>query len=163
MNRKLSTNIKSQQEDGGFSLIEAAFSMIILGACLTFAIPTIMLSKISSSKSEQRAGALVVSQKIFDNIRGRTFGNIPTVDTTITNTTTTNAIFPILTSDQATALGRVYNVSVRFCETGTVNFPTNQCTVDYRQFTITVRDQTGNQTSPNSIVYELQAAFTSFN
>jgi prepilin-type N-terminal cleavage/methylation domain-containing protein len=155
MNRKLNTNIKPQPKDGGFSLIESAFAMVILGGCLAFAIPTIMLSKINSSKSEQKAGALVVSQKIFDSIRGRTFGNIPTADTTINNT--------ILPADQTTALGRNYNVSVRFCETGTANFPTNQCTAEYRQFTITVRDRTGNQTSPNSIIYEMQAAFTSFN
>jgi prepilin-type N-terminal cleavage/methylation domain-containing protein len=151
MNRKLNTNIKSQPKDDGFSLIETALAMVILGVCLSFAIPTIMLSKIKSSKGEQRVGALIVSQKIFDSIRGRTFGNIPTVD----NTT--------LPTYQTTALGRNYNVSIRFCETGTANFPTNQCSSDYRQFTITVRDQTGNQTSPSSIIYETQAAFTSFN
>jgi prepilin-type N-terminal cleavage/methylation domain-containing protein len=155
MNRKLNTNIKSQPKDDGFSLIETALAMVILGVCLSFAIPTIMLSKIKSSKGEQRVGALIVSQKIFDSIRGRTFGNIPTVDTTVDNTT--------LPTDQTTALGRNYNVSIRFCETGTANFPTNQCSSDYRQFTITVRDQTGNQTSPSSIIYETQAAFTSFN
>jgi prepilin-type N-terminal cleavage/methylation domain-containing protein len=155
MNRKLNTNIKSQPKDDGFSLIETALAMVILGVCLSFAIPTIMLSKIKSSKGEQRVGALIVSQKIFDSIRGRTFGNIPTIDTTVNNTT--------LPTDQTTALGRNYNVSIRFCETGTANFPTNQCSSDYRQFTITVRDQTGNQTSPSSIIYETQAAFTSFN
>jgi prepilin-type N-terminal cleavage/methylation domain-containing protein len=156
-------SFKPRNQDSGFNLIEVAAAMAILGTCLAYAMPVILYSKISSLKSEERAGALIVSQKIFDSIRGRTFGNIPTADTTVTNTTTTNAAFSALSGDQVTALGRNYNVSVRYCETGTVESPTNPCTINYRQFKITVRNLSGNQASDNSIVYEMQAAFTSFN
>jgi prepilin-type N-terminal cleavage/methylation domain-containing protein len=155
--------LKARDKHDGFNLIEVAAAMAIVGTCMAYAMPVILYSKISSFKSEERAGALIVSQKIFDSIRGRTFGNIPTVDTTITNTTTTNTTFPALPIDQFTALGRSYNVSVRYCENDPANSPPNPCTPNYRQFRIIVRNTNGVQTSDNSIIYEMQAAFTSFN
>lgn len=167
MIRKIKKNnifqLKAGDQSGGFNLIEVVAAMVILGTSLAYAMPVILYSKVSSLKSEERAGALIVSQKIFDSIRGRTFGNIPTADTTITNTTTTNVAFPILPADQFTALGRNYNVSVRYCENDPDSTPPNPCTAEYRQFRITVRNMSGIQTSNNSIIYETQAAFTSFN
>lgn len=163
MSRQLNTIIESQlkaKKHDGFSLIEVVIAMITMGICLAYAMPLILYSKINNNKSEMRAGALVVSQKIFDDIRGRTFGStkIPLVDTTITNTSTPVAL-PL---DQTKALGRTYNVAVRYCETGTTASPSNECTADYRKFKITVRDTTGDQNSDKSIVYEMEAAFTSF-
>jgi prepilin-type N-terminal cleavage/methylation domain-containing protein len=151
------------QLNSGFNLIEVTAAMVIMATCLAYAMPVVLYSKVVTSKSEERAGALIVSQKIFDDIRGKTFGNIPTVDTTVTNTTTTNGTFPPLLIDQVKGAGRNYNVAVRYCETGTVDSPTNQCTDSYRQFKITVRSPNGSQTSDSSIVYETQAAFTNFN
>jgi prepilin-type N-terminal cleavage/methylation domain-containing protein len=166
MNSQIKKNNRFQSklkiQESGFNLIEVVTAMVIMGSCLAVSMPVILHSKIVNLKSEERAGALIVSQKIFDGIRGRTFGNIPTADTTVTNSTTTNTLFPYLTNDQTTSLGRRYNVSVRYCETGTVESPTNPCTPDYRSFRITVRSQNGNQTSDNSIIYEMQAAFTNF-
>jgi prepilin-type N-terminal cleavage/methylation domain-containing protein len=155
--------LKAKSQDNGFNLIEVVTAMVILATVLATAMPVILYSKISSLKGEERAGAMVVSQKIFDSIRGRTFGNIPTVDTTVTNISTTNTAFPVLPSDQATALGRNYNVSVRYCENDTANTPPNPCSLNYRQFKITVRNPNVNQASDNSIIYEMEAAFTSFN
>jgi type II secretory pathway pseudopilin PulG len=163
MSRQPNTIIESQlkaKNRGGFSLIEVAIAMTTMGLALAYAMPLILYSKINNNKSEMRAGALVVSQKIFDDIRGRTFGStsIPIVDTTITNNSTPVALTP----DQTKALGRTYNVAVRYCETGTAASPTNECTADYRKFKITVRDTAGNQNSDSSIIYEFEAAFTSF-
>jgi prepilin-type N-terminal cleavage/methylation domain-containing protein len=159
LNNKLNNNLNS-----GFSLIEVAIALMIMGTCLAYAMPIILYAKINNIKSEQRAGALVVSQKIFDNVRGKTFGNIPTVDTTQTNAN--------LPADLTTALGRNYNVSVRYCRTviaapavglsPAVQGVPNPCTPDYREFTITIRDIAGNQNNDNSILYETQASFTNF-
>lgn len=154
--------LKAKSQDRGFNLIEVVTATVILGTVLATAMPVIMYSKISSLKSEERAGAMVVSQKIFDSIRGRTFGNIPTVDTTvaIVNGISNDLSLPV---DQSTALGRSYNVSVRYCENDPANIPPNPCTPNYRQFKITVRNPNINQSSDNSIIYEMEAAFTSFN
>jgi prepilin-type N-terminal cleavage/methylation domain-containing protein len=141
--------LKVRDQNSGFNLIEVVTATVILGTVLATAMPVILYSKVASLKSEERAGALIVSQKIFDSIRGRTFGTIPTVDTTETNPTT--------------ELGRNYNVTVRYCENDLANTPPNPCSTNYRQFKITVRNTTGNQTSESSIVYETEAAFTSFN
>jgi prepilin-type N-terminal cleavage/methylation domain-containing protein len=163
LNNRLNNNLNSNL-NSGFSLIEVAAALTIMATCLAYAMPIILYSKISNIKSEQRAGALVVSQKIFDNIRGKTFGNIPNIDTI-----QTNANLPV---DLTTALGRNYNVSVRYCRTVPAvaavglapAFPgvPNPCTPDYREFTITIRDPAGNQTNDNSILYETQASFTNF-
>jgi prepilin-type N-terminal cleavage/methylation domain-containing protein len=165
MNKKdLLKNKFNNNLDSGFSLIEVAIALMIMGTCLAYAMPVILYAKINNVKSEQRAGALVVSQKIFDNIRGKTFGNIPIADTT-----QTNANLPV---DLTTALGRNYNVSVRYCRTvaaapavglsPAVPGVLNPCTPDYREFTITIRDPAGNQTNDNSILYQTQASFTNF-
>jgi prepilin-type N-terminal cleavage/methylation domain-containing protein len=144
---------KYQKQASGFSLIEVSVSMVILGTVLAYAMPIILQSKISSSKSQVRAGAMAVSQKIFDGLRGRNFSSIPATDTTVTNLTDTAL--------PSTALGKSYNVSVRYCEPkGTP--PTSECTPNYRTFKITVRDRRGNQTSEQSIIYEMEAAFTDF-
>jgi prepilin-type N-terminal cleavage/methylation domain-containing protein len=139
--------------NGGFSLIEVAVALTIMGTCLAYAMPVIMYAKINNIKSEQRAGALIVSQKIFDNIRGKTFGNIPAVNTTYTNTN--------LTTDLTTALGRIYNVSVQYCPPVPVT-NANPCSANYRQFIITIRDPAGVQTNDNSILYQTQASFSNF-
>ncbi len=165
MNKSLpKSNKLNNSPDSGFSIIEVAAALLIMGTCLAYAMPIILYSKINNVKSEQRAGALVVSQKIFDNIRGKTFGNIPAVDTTHTNAN--------LPADLRTALGRNYNVSVRYCRTvaavaavgptPAVAAVPNPCTPDYREFTITIRDTVGDQTNDNSILYQTQASFTNF-
>jgi prepilin-type N-terminal cleavage/methylation domain-containing protein len=154
MNKKNIIQPRHTDQNSGFNLIEVMAAMLIMGTCLAYAMPVILYAKINNSKSEMRSGALMVSQKIFDNVRGKTFGNIPSVDTTLTNTD--------LTADQKTALGRNYNVSVRYCQADPVTL-LNPCSSNYRQFTITVRDPKGNQSSDNSILYQTQANFSSFN
>jgi type II secretory pathway pseudopilin PulG len=159
MNRhKTNPKALDKKQDSGFNIIEVAFAMTIMGTCLAYAMPVILYAKINNSKSEARTAALIVSQQVFDDIRGRTFGNIPTADTTVTS--------------NVTAVGRRYNVSVRYCRTvaavvasgfaPAIPAVPNPCTSDYREFIITVRDPSGDQTNENSIIYETQAGFTSF-
>jgi prepilin-type N-terminal cleavage/methylation domain-containing protein len=142
----------------GFSLIEVAAAMVILGTVLAYAMPVILQSKLNNSKSEARTGALMVSQRIFDDIRSRPFVAIPSTAATETYSA---ASATKVDRDKAKALGRDYNVSVNYCEpSGTP--PVSECTTNYRVFRITIRDPKGNQTSDNSIIYETQAAFTDF-
>lgn len=158
---------KIMKQDGGFSLIEVAIAMTTMGICLAYAMPLILYSKINNSKSEARAGALMVSQKIFDDIRGRNFSEIPKTDRQVTNTSGASAVaatytspalpaLPIIPPAQATALGRQYNVAVRYCQVE------SECTDNYKTFKVTVRDKNGSQSSDQSIIYEMEAAFTDF-
>ncbi len=164
MKKQLNTVIKSSQQPEGFSLIEVAISMATMGICLAYAMPVILYSKINNNKSEVRAGALMVSQKIFDDIRSRNFSEIPKNNRVVTETNGSPAsagppvlaALPALPSEQTKALGRSYNVSVRYCEIE------SDCTDNYKTFKITIRDPKGLQSSDQSIIYEMEAAFTDF-
>jgi prepilin-type N-terminal cleavage/methylation domain-containing protein len=158
---------KISKQDEGFSLIEVAVALTIMGLCLAYAMPVILYSKINNSKSEARTGALMVSQKIFDDIRGRNFSEIPQTDREVTNlaglpavsaTYTSPALpaLPAIPAEQTKALGRSYNVAVRYCEVA------SECNENYKTFKVTVRDKAGDQTSNQSILYEMEAAFTNF-
>jgi prepilin-type N-terminal cleavage/methylation domain-containing protein len=159
----LTNKIKLNNQVQGFSIIEVAVSMVILGTCLAYAMPVILQSKISTNKSQVRAGAMAVSQKIFDNLRGKRFASIP--DTEKTDTQLTDTSLP------SEALGKKYNVYVLYCEKkgaipasgSTPATPgTSECTSNYRTFKVTVRDTKGDQTKDQSIIYEMEAAFTDF-
>lgn len=158
---------KVNKQDEGFSLIEVVAALVIMGICLAYAMPVILYSKINNSKSEVRTGALMVSQKIFDDIRGRNFSEIPQTYRTVTNTTGSPAVaatgttpalpaLPAIPAEQTKALGRNYNIAVRYCQVA------SDCTENYKTFKITVRDTVGNQSSDQSILYEMEAAFTNF-
>jgi prepilin-type N-terminal cleavage/methylation domain-containing protein len=157
---------KATRKDEGFSLIEVVAALVIMGICLAYAMPVILFSKINNNKSEVRTGALMVSQKIFDDIRGRNFSEIPQTDRTVTNTTGAVAVpagfspalpaLPPIPVEHTKALGREYNVAVRYCQVA------SECTEGYKTFKVTVRDKVGDQSSTQSIVYEMEAAFTDF-
>jgi prepilin-type N-terminal cleavage/methylation domain-containing protein len=151
---------KTNSRVNGFSLIEVATAMVILGTVLAYAMPVILQSKLGNIKSEQRAGALMVSQRIFDDIRSKNFSALP--DPTIETTEYySSASANLADKEKAKALGRSYNVSVIYCKkSGTP--AVSDCTNNYRSFTIIIRDPKGNQLSDNSIIYEVQAAFTDF-
>lgn len=144
---------KVKNKDCGFSIIEVAVSMVILGTVLAYAMPVILQSKISTNKSQVRAGAMAVSQKIFDNLRGRKFSSIPYIEKTDTQVTD-----PTIESE---ALGRRYNVSIHYCEKKGTPL-VSECASNYRTFRIVIRDKSGVQTSDQSIIYEMEAAFTDF-
>jgi type II secretory pathway pseudopilin PulG len=73
--------------EAGFSLIETAIALTTLGVCLAYAMPLFLYAKINNSKSEIRTGALIVSQRIFDDIRSKPFTEaaMPTTDGTSTS------------------------------------------------------------------------------
>jgi Tfp pilus assembly protein PilV len=63
----------NKDADLGFSLIETAIALTTLGVCLAYAMPLFLYAKINNSKSEIRTGALIVSQRVFDDIRSKPF------------------------------------------------------------------------------------------
>ena len=71
---------KSQPSEQGFSLIETMIALTTLGVCLAYAMPLFLYAKINNSKSEIRTGALIVSQRVFDNIRSKSFASMPLTD-----------------------------------------------------------------------------------
>jgi prepilin-type N-terminal cleavage/methylation domain-containing protein len=73
-NRVNQQNINNEQ---GFSLIETMIALTTLGVCLAYAMPLFLYAKINNSKSEVRAGALFVAQRLFDDIRSKPFSEMP--------------------------------------------------------------------------------------
>ena len=64
-------NTKAFAKEQGFSLIETVIALTTLGICLAYAMPLFLYAKINNTKSDIRTGALIVSQRVFDNIRSR--------------------------------------------------------------------------------------------
>jgi type II secretory pathway pseudopilin PulG len=71
---------KGSKHEEGFSLIETVIALVTLGICLAYAMPLFLFAKINNSKSEIRTGALIVAQRTFDNIRAKSFSNMPLTD-----------------------------------------------------------------------------------
>jgi prepilin-type N-terminal cleavage/methylation domain-containing protein len=69
-----------EKSEQGFSLIETMIALTTLGVCLAYAMPLFLYAKINNSKSDIRTGALIVSQRIFDNIRSRPMSSMPITD-----------------------------------------------------------------------------------
>jgi prepilin-type N-terminal cleavage/methylation domain-containing protein len=72
--------VKPQQSEQGFSLVETMIALTTLGVCLAYAMPLFLYAKINNSKSEIRTGALIVSQRVFDNVRSKSFASMPITD-----------------------------------------------------------------------------------
>lgn len=135
----------------GFSLIETMIALTTLGVCLAYAMPLFLYAKINNSKSETRTGALIVSQRIFDDIRSRKISSLPdassasTLNPEIKNSTT----HPLLVK----AMGRNYVSKVTFCEVA------SDCSTKYRKFKVEIFR---NDTTTQSKVYDLEGTFTEF-
>lgn len=146
--------------DRGFSLIETVIALITLGTCLAYAMPLFLYAKINNSKSEIRTGALIVSQRIFDDIRSKRFSDLPITD----GKNSPNAANPIRTpasmisvttteSLLTKAMGRQYQTTVTFCED--VNTDATICSTKYRRFKVEVSYN-------GSKVYDLEGTYTEF-
>jgi len=72
--------LKIHRLERGFSLIETVIALITLGICLAYAMPLFLYAKLSNSKSEIQTGALIVSQRVFDNIRSQKISDLPLTD-----------------------------------------------------------------------------------
>jgi prepilin-type N-terminal cleavage/methylation domain-containing protein len=70
---------KYRDSEQGFSLVETMIALTTLGVCLAYAMPLFLYARINNSKSEIRTGALIVSQRIFDNIRSKSFADPTTL------------------------------------------------------------------------------------
>jgi prepilin-type N-terminal cleavage/methylation domain-containing protein len=174
MNLKLyrgQTLVKPQPSEQGFSLVETMIALTTLGVCLAYAMPLFLYAKINNSKSEIRTGALIVSQRVFDNIRSKSFKSMPLTDGANVNAAVaasgTNPAIPAnpetipasITSPTepekliTKAMGRQYQTKVIYCEglTGDATI----CTDKYRKFKVEVSYN-------GSKVYDLEGNYTEF-
>jgi prepilin-type N-terminal cleavage/methylation domain-containing protein len=145
-NSNISKTLHSEQ---GFSLIETVIALTTLGVCLAYALPLFLYAKVNNSKSEVRTGALIVSQRVFDDIRSRQIRDLPTspsVPEIKNKNTYTNGV-----SDETivTAMGRDYESKVTYCQVAA------DCSARYRKFKLEVSRN-------GSKVYDLEATYTEF-
>ena len=172
---KYPKNSRVKKLDEGFSLLETVIALTTLGVCLAYAMPLFLYAKVNNSKSEIRTGALIVSQRVFDNIRSKSIDGLPNND----GKNNPNAVNPISipTDTQiatrnippadeliTSAMGRQYQTKVIYCEgldaTPAVPGPAaaadpTVCTSKYRQFKVEVF-RNGTK------VYDLEGNFTDF-
>ena len=169
---------KPQSSEQGFSLIETVIALTTLGVCLAYAMPLFLYAKINNSKSEIRTGALIVSQRVFDNIRSKSFKSMPQTDGGISGGNaavaavaaygTTPAIPAIPANPESIpagstptsaealitkAMGRQYQIKVIYCEGLTSD--ATICSDKYRKFKVEVSYN-------GSKVYDLEGNYTEF-
>jgi prepilin-type N-terminal cleavage/methylation domain-containing protein len=154
-----STTESIGDRDKGFSLIESAIALVTLAICLAYAMPMFLYAKINNSKSEIRTGALIVAQRVFDNIRSQSITSLPKNDgANVITPTNAQIAYPttIPASDKLVtyAMGRQYQTIVTYCEGVTTD--TTVCNDQYRKFKVEVKY---NDTK----VYDLEGTYTSFN
>ena len=162
---------KKQPSAQGFSLIETVIALTTLGVCLAYAMPLFLYAKINNSKSEIRTGALIVSQRVFDNIRSKSFKSMPQSDGATANaaiaavgtspaipanpeTIPANINSPTTAEQLITkAMGRQYETKVIYCEG--LSSDATICTDKYRKFKVEVSYN-------GSKVYDLEGNYTEF-
>ncbi len=134
---------KKRKSQAGFSLIETMIALTTLGVCLAYAMPLFLYAKINNSKSEIRTGALIVSQRVFDDIRSKPISGLPTnpLDPTVINSTNSPQLVK--------AMGRTYDAKVTYCEVAT------DCSNKYRKFKVEVNYNAAK-------VYDLEGTYTEF-
>ena len=173
---------KGNSTEQGFSLVETMIALTTLGVCLAYAMPLFLYAKINNSKSEIRTGALIVSQRVFDNIRSKSMILAPdtngqtrdpdptnvgnaTAWKTGTNADGTNPVVqPADNTSQSTitpqeklltyAMGRQYRTKVVYCGKDATD-ATKVCDTKYRKFKVEVSYN-------GSKVYDLEGTFTEF-
>jgi type II secretory pathway pseudopilin PulG len=165
---KIITFEKPQPSEQGFSLVETVIALTTLGVCLAYAMPLFLYAKINNSKSEIRTGALIVSQRVFDNIRSKSFKSIPLTDGTVgsaavaaVGSVSDSNYKPAIPANPETvtdplitkAMGRPYQTKVIYCEGLTSD--ATICTDKYRKFKVEVSYN-------GSKVYDLEGNYTEF-
>jgi type II secretory pathway pseudopilin PulG len=169
---------KPQISDQGFSIVETSIALVTLAICLAYAMPLFLFAKINNSNSETRTGALIVAQRVFDNIRSQSISNLPQNDgynnpsagvnpvLMPTNISSPTAAEKLLTK----AMGRQYQTKITYCQ-GLVFTPASAgppatlatpadptvCATNYRKFKVEVYKQDGT-----TKVYDLEGTFTDF-
>jgi Tfp pilus assembly protein PilV len=183
MKSLINKNINQKDSDLGFSLIETAIALTTLGVCLAYAMPLFLYAKINNAKSEIRTGALIVSQRIFDDIRSKPFTTtaMPNTDGTTRDPASTSpnwitdpgtswkatpntdgsnpVVFPetmpttVDKTNLAFAMGRQYRTKVTYCPG--VDADNTICTTNSRKFKVEVSFN-------GSKVYDLEGNYTNF-
>jgi prepilin-type N-terminal cleavage/methylation domain-containing protein len=162
---KTITSPQSRSTEQGFSLIETMIALTTLGVCLAYAMPLFLYAKINNSKSEIRTGALIVSQRVFDNIRSKSFDSMPLTDGLVGSVASATVAanpetIPANINSPSTAevlitkaMGRQYETKVTYCE----NYTTDKtvCNEKNRKFKVEVKYN-------GSKVYDLEATYTKF-
>ncbi len=168
-------SLKTHHLERGFSLIETVIALTTLGICLAYAMPLFLYAKINNSKSEIRTGALIVSQRVFDNIRSKSFKSMPKTDGATSGGNAAvaavaasgtpaipanpelipaNIASPTSSEQLITkVMGRQYQTKVTYCEG--VNSDSTICGDKYRKFKVEVT-YNGNK------VYDLEGTYTEF-
>jgi type II secretory pathway pseudopilin PulG len=170
-------NLLSEQ---GFSLVETVIALTTLGVCLAYAMPLFLYAKINNSKSDIRTGALIVSQRVFDNIRSKPMPSTPNTNgktrdpdpNDVGNSTAwktglnIDATNPIVVPADITgtitsqeklltyAMGRQYRTKVTYCGKDAAD-PAEVCSTKYRKFKVEVSYR-------GAKVYDLEGTYTEF-
>ena len=152
------TFVKLKPSEQGFSLVETVIALTTLGICLAYAMPLFLYAKVNNSKSEIRTGALIVSQRVFDNIRSKSFAKMPKNDGADKNAADTVLGIPAnpetITDPLITkAMGRQYQTKVIYCEGVTID--ATICGEKYRKFKVEVSHN-------GTKVYDLEGTYTDF-
>jgi type II secretory pathway pseudopilin PulG len=170
---------KPQISDQGFSIVETSIALVTLAICLAYAMPLFLFAKINNSNSETRTGALIVAQRVFDNIRSQSIANLPQNDGYNNPSAGVNPVLlpaninaTISQADQllTKAMGRQYQTKIIYCP-GLVFTPASAgppatpaipadptvCAANYRTFTVEVYKKDGT-----TKVYSLQGTYTDF-
>ncbi|PSB56066.1 type IV pilus modification PilV family protein [Chamaesiphon polymorphus] len=140
-------NKTKETSDRGFSLVETAIALTTLGVCLAYAMPVFLYAKINNSKSEIRTGALIIAQRVFDDIRSRRISDLPTDP--LAPEIKTEATHPLIVK----AMGRNYQSRVTYCEVAA------DCSDKYRKFKVEIFY---NGSTDEEKVYDLEGTFTDF-
>lgn len=176
-------NYKKASSEQGFSLLETVIALTTLGICLAYAMPLFLYAKINNSKSQIRTGSLIVAQRVFDNIRSKSFKELPISDggvaggnAAIAGTVPPNGgtayytpanpeSIPATVSSPTSAeklltyaMGRQYQTKVTYCEGYNPSGTTAQqaiCSSQYRKFKVEVSYN-------GSKVYNLEGTITEF-
>lgn len=102
----------NRHHEQGFSLVEAVVGMVMFAALLSGLAPLIMVSRAFTLQSDNRVGAIAVSQEIMDSLRQRDIANLPTSGTT--------TVLPAGNSIASLRYkGKIYSATVTYCETNT--------------------------------------------
>jgi type II secretory pathway pseudopilin PulG len=151
--------LKSTQ---GFSLLETVIALTTLGICLAYAMPLFLYAKINNSKSDIRTGALIVAQRVFDDIRSKPITSTsPPINDGLNSADSNNPVYKPVSITTPTdaeklvtrAMGRQYQTKVTYCEGK--DSDASICSAKYRKFKVEVSYN-------GAKVYDLEGTYTAF-
>jgi type II secretory pathway pseudopilin PulG len=136
-----------QRSTQGFTLIEAAVGIVIIGAMSALMFPLFVGYKTLTVKNDIRLGASAVSQRVIDDLRRANVRNLPT------SGTFESLPAPPDGTGESTSLmtykGKTYRVAITYCN------PSTECDATTRR--ILVRTYFGDDTLPT---FQLETLYT---